>query len=365
VRLLAISSYGGLGGSELSFASFLAHRTADIDARALVVGDAGLPGLLTEKGLDTRVARGYEGRPTAERLTRFTRSLLPLLDEHPADVIWAMGQKGAVLALPAARLRRVPIVWHKVDFSWDRELAMPVAAAVNGVVSVSHAAAAALGPLRRHRLLGVVGPPVTLGEAVRASPDPERPTIGTLARLVPYKGHHHIIEAAALLQAEFPGLRVVLAGSEAPEYPGYRDFLVELAEARGLAASLELPGFKEAGEVLTRLTVFANATHRDEDGFGLEGLSGAMLEASWAGVPVVATRGGGTVEGLIDGETGTLVEDGGPTELADAIRPYLKDPELAARAGAAGRRFARERFAPDAASRRLFGLLAQAAGGTR
>jgi glycosyltransferase involved in cell wall biosynthesis len=83
-----------------------------------------------------------------------------------------------------------------------------------------------------------------------------------------------------------------------------------------------------------------------------------MLEASWAGIPVVATRGGGTAEGLLDGETGTLADSDGPVALAEAIRPYLSDPELARRTGAAGRRFARERFHPEAVSRRLFELLA-------
>jgi glycosyltransferase involved in cell wall biosynthesis len=361
MKVLAISSYGGLGGSELSFATFLAHRPAAIDARALVIGDEGLPGLLAQDGTRPRVAFGYEARPTALRFARFTRSLLRVLDEEPPDVIWAMAQKATLLGLPAARLRRIPIVWHKVDFSWDQELALPVAAAVNAVISVSSAAAQALGPLRRRRLLGVVGPPVTLGEAANSRPDPQRPTIGTLARLVPYKGHHHIIEAAALLRSEFPTLRVVLAGAEAPEYPGYRDSLVALARERGLGADLELPGFAPAANVLSRLTVYANATHRDSAGFGLEGLSGAMLEASWTGVPVVATRGGGTAEGLIDGQTGTLVEGSAPETLAEAIRPYLRDPALAARIGKAGRRFARDRFAPDTVSRRLYGLLALAA----
>ena len=290
-------------------------------------------------------------------LGRFTRSLLHLLDRERPDVVWAMAQKAALLALPAARLRGVPIVWHKVDFSWDRELAVPVAAAVNGVVCVSAAVAAPLGPLRNRRLLGIVGPPVALDESVDVRPDPSRPTIGTLGRLVPYKGHHDIIEAAALLRPEFPTLRIVLAGPEAPEYPGYRDHLVALARDRGLSENLELPGFAPALDVLSGLTVFVNATYRDESGFGFEGLSGAMLEASWAGLPVVATRGGGTAEGMVDGETGTLVDERSPAALAAAIRPYLADPALAVGVGQAGRRFTRARFAPGPAARRLFDLI--------
>jgi glycosyltransferase involved in cell wall biosynthesis len=359
VKVLALSSYGGSGGSELTFAAFIRHRPADVEVCALTLGEGELARVLAEQGTPAAVATGYEGRPTARRLARFTRSLLPLLRRERPDVIWVMAQKGALLALPAARLAGVPLVWHKVDFSWDRSLAVPVAAAVDGVVGVSEAAVEALGPVRERRLLGVVGPPVTLDASLEARPDPERPAIGTLGRLVPYKGHHLIIEAAARLRPYFPELRVVLAGSAASEYPDYPATLEALARELGVGDAVEMPGFVPAAEALTRLSVYVNATYRDEEGFGLEGLSGAMLEASWVGLPVVATRGGGTAEGLVEGETGTLVDSPDPDALAEAIGRYLADPELSARTGAAGRGFAQERFAPETASRRLFELLAE------
>jgi glycosyltransferase involved in cell wall biosynthesis len=361
VKVLALSSYGGLGGSELTFAAFIKHRPADVDVGALVLAPGGLAQVLADQGTPAIVADGYVGRPTAARAVRFTRSLRPLLERERPDVVWAMAQKAALLAAPAARLARVPIVWHKVDFSWDSTLAVPVAGAVDGVVGVSNAVVEALGPLRERRLLGTVGPPVTLDRALAANPDPERPAIGTLGRLVPYKGAHLIIEAAARLRPRFPGIRVILPGTPAPEYPDYPGRLEALARELGLEDAVEMPGFVPAESVLPRLSVYVSATYRDEEGFGLEGLSGAMLEASWVGLPVVATRGGGTAEGIVEGETGTLVDAGSAEALATAIAPYLADPELSARTGAAGRAFAQERFAPENASRRLFGLLARVA----
>ena len=357
MKILAIASYGDLGGSQLALATFLEHRPADVDAEALLLTDGPL-GARIAGSLPVHVARGYEGRPGPASLVRFTREFLPLLARLRPDAVWAVGQKAALLAAPACRARGVPIVWHKVDFSWDRLLAKPVAVAVDGVVAPSRAVVDALGPLRRSRFLGVADIPSRLGE-VDSSPDPTHPTIGTLARLVPYKGHHHILRAAAALSTEFPSLRVILAGAPAPEYPDYPSRLEAVAAELGLSDRLELPGFVEAVEgVLSRLTVFVNATYRDAEGFGLEGLSGAMLEASWAGLPIVATRGGGTAEGVTDGVTGTLVDDAEPGALAAAIAPYLREPALAARTGQEGRAFARERFAPEAAARRLFGLIA-------
>lgn len=361
MKVLAVSSYGVLGGAELSMATFLDHRPATIDAQVLLVSDGPIRQRLLRDGLPTLIASGYVGKPTAARIGRFTRSLASLLRADPPDVIWAVGLKAAFLAAPAARMSRVPIVWHRVDFAYDRVLTPLTAAAVDGVVTVSEAAAGSFR-LLRSRLLGVVHPPVVLDGELDAEPDPSAPVIGTLARLIPYKGHHHMVEATAILAREFPSVRLVLAGGEVREYPDYPRSLRELAVERGISDSVELPGFVSPRSVLERMSVFVNATYLDEDGYGLEGLSGAMLEASWAGVPVVATRGGGTAEGIVDRVTGTLIDRATPQTLAAAIRPYLADHELAARTGAEGKRFAREAFAPDAASQRLFALLGQVAG---
>jgi glycosyltransferase involved in cell wall biosynthesis len=362
VRVLVVSSYGGLGGAELATATFVEHRPPGFDVEALLVSPGPLAERLDDLGVPTWAASGYEGRPGPREPVRFSRGLRRLLRSRRPDVVWAVGQKAALLSVAGARAEGVPIVWHKVDFSWDSVLPVPLAAAVDGVITVSDAVAVALGPMRGVRHLGVVGPPLALPRDLRAEPAGGEPAIGTLARLVPYKGQDRIVRAAALLAPEFPSLRVVLAGTPEPQYPDYPDRLRALAHETGLGERVEMPGFVRPVDVLPRLTVFVNATYRDEEGFGLEGLSGAMLEASWAGVPVVATRAGGTAEGVLDGRTGTLVDEADPELLARAIAPYLRDPELAAATGRAGMEFARASFAPETASKRLFELLASARG---
>ncbi|MCW2990322.1 MAG: glycosyl transferase, partial [Solirubrobacterales bacterium] len=289
-------------------------------------------------------------------MARFTRRLRAVLRRERPDVVWATGLKAAAMCVPACRLGRVPLVWHKVDFSLDAKIARPLGAAVNGVIGVSHAVTEALGPrLRERRVLGVVGPPVRLPDDATVEPATDPPAIGTLGRLIPIKGHEHIIRAGARL-----GVRVILAGDASPDHPGWPAHLRALAAAEG--ADVDFAGFStDVLGTLARMTVFVTATYRDEQGFGWEGLSGAMLEASWVGLPLVAARGGGTAEGLVDGETGTLVERADGELIAAAAAPYLADPELARRTGAAGRAFAREHFAPERASARLFGLLERAA----
>jgi glycosyltransferase involved in cell wall biosynthesis len=362
MKVLAVSSYGGLGGGEIAFSVFLEHRPADLQVGVLLISDGPLRERLEAQDLEVKATEGCVGRPNPRMLLGFHRQFDPILRDGEYDAVWAVGQKAALMTAPACRLRRVPLVWHKIDFSWDRLLAVPLALASSGVVAVSDAVADTLGPMRARRPITIAGPPVELEHEVE--PAPNFPTIGTLARLVPYKGHHLMIEAAALLRDDFPEIRVLLAGDAAPQYPDYPETLRSLARKRGLEDAVELPGFMQATDALGRLSVFVNATYRDEEGFGFEGLSGAMLEASAAGLPVVATRGGGTAEGIVPGATGTIVEEPDPAAIAAAVKPYLEDPELASRTGAEGRRFVAARFSPEAVSRQLWGGVRSAASRT-
>jgi glycosyltransferase involved in cell wall biosynthesis len=75
-----------------------------------------------------------------------------------------------------------------------------------------------------------------------------------------------------------------------------------------------------------------------------EGLPNVALEASAAGVPVVATAVGGTPEAIADGVNGLLVSPGDSAALANKVGELLRDPALCARFGAAGRVRMRERF---------------------
>jgi glycosyltransferase involved in cell wall biosynthesis len=61
------------------------------------------------------------------------------------------------------------------------------------------------------------------------------------------------------------------------------------------------------------------------------------VEASSAGVPVVASNTGGIPEIVVDGETGFLVPPGDPRALAEKIILLLKNEDLRRRFGKAAR----------------------------
>ncbi len=350
---------GQPGGAELAALTLLEHRPPDMELEALVLAPGPGVARLEAMGIPVSVD-AMVGRPSPQRAARFHRSFRRLLARVEPDVVLAVGIKPTILCVAAARMARTPIVWQKVDFAYDGRFAGPLARACSGVVAVSEAVAAAV-PDRR--LLGVLPPPVRLPDDYRAPGNPSPPTIGSVGMLVPYKGHDHVIEAAARLSDRVPDLRVLIAGGPTPTAPDHERELHEAARRWDMADRVEFLGHVDRiEEVLDRLSVFVLATHRDEKGFGHEGLSGAMLEASWAGLPLVATSGGGTPEGVEDGVTGTLVPPAEPARLADAIGHYLGDPAAARAAGEAGARFARERFRPATLGPRLFEWLREAAG---
>ena len=78
------------------------------------------------------------------------------------------------------------------------------------------------------------------------------------------------------------------------------------------------------------------------------------------GLPVVATRAGGTLEIVQDGKTGILypVGDAGQSELQSQLSAVQADRRLAARLGEAGRQRAAAEFTAARCFRELAAFLA-------
>jgi glycosyltransferase involved in cell wall biosynthesis len=158
-------------------------------------------------------------------------------------------------------------------------------------------------------------------------------TIGTLANLRPEKGIGDLVRAAALVRDRFPEARFVMWG----------EGLLRLDLER-LVRRLELDGVVE----LRGRTTQPETALREFDIFVLPSLSeassNALLEAMAAGLPVVATRVGGTPAIVEDQKTGLLVPPGDPAALARAICLLLENPDLAFSFGQAARQRVAERF---------------------
>ena len=105
--------------------------------------------------------------------------------------------------------------------------------------------------------------------------------------------------------------------------------------------------------MLARSTVFALPSEIDKSPY-------SVLEAMFAGLPVVSTPVGGIPEMVLDGETGVLVPPGDEAAIAAALERLLGDDALRARMGAAARMRAHERFDARKTTAELLHVIADA-----
>jgi sugar transferase (PEP-CTERM/EpsH1 system associated) len=164
--------------------------------------------------------------------------------------------------------------------------------------------------------------------------------IGTVGRMHAVKDQPTLVRAFLRLLKESPAARerarLVMVG-DGPLVAPCR----ELLRAAGAEHLAWLPGkCSDVPELLRAMDLFVSASLA-------EGISNTILEAMATGLPVVATRVGGTPELVDDGETGLLVPPSNPTALAAPIRTYFEDRAAAARHGSAGRTKVQVRFSLD------------------
>jgi len=90
-----------------------------------------------------------------------------------------------------------------------------------------------------------------------------------------------------------------------------------------------------------------------------EGISNAILEYMVLGKPVVATTGGGTNEIVIPKETGFLVEDENPEDMANRIMYLIDFPNEAFRMGVNGKLKIHKEFTLDRMAKKYLELYCQ------
>jgi sugar transferase (PEP-CTERM/EpsH1 system associated) len=170
--------------------------------------------------------------------------------------------------------------------------------------------------------------------------------IGTVGRLQPVKDQQALLQAFAQLQPA-PGagqggtggqpLRLVLVG-DGP----LRGALQAQAQALGIAGQTWFAGDRsDVAALLQQMDVFVLPSLA-------EGISNTLLEAMATGLPLVATRVGGNVELVQDGENGTLVPVGDVPALARCLRDLVQQTGRRMAQGEASRRRAENNFSLQA-----------------
>ena len=77
-----------------------------------------------------------------------------------------------------------------------------------------------------------------------------------------------------------------------------------------------------------------------------------------AGLPVIATNGGGPKEIIEDGISGILIPPNDAVAFASRLEELIGKPELRKNLGTAGRKRVEERFSRETFNRRVFAAMA-------
>jgi L-malate glycosyltransferase len=339
----------GLGGTEQQVALLASGlRERGIDTSVLVMFDGGpREDALREAGVPV-VHLGFRRfsalRDMPGNVAAFAGLVRRLRRDRP-DVLHAFLLHSYLTAAAATRIGRVPVLVagrrSMGFFKQDRPFVLAAERLATRVTRLVIANAQAVAddaranervPAEKIAVVYNGLPDAAFAERDPASVRTPHPVLLCVANLKPYKGHRHLLDAVALLQARGRPCTVLLAGDGEERQALERQAARLGADVRFLGAT---PG---TGPLLARADVVVLPSLS-------EGMSNAVMEAMAAGRPIVATDAGGTPE-LLRGR-GMLVPPADPLALAAAIERLLADPGHAAALGRRARAWSRAHLRLD------------------
>jgi colanic acid/amylovoran biosynthesis glycosyltransferase len=231
-------------------------------------------------------------------------------------------------------------------------------------------AVALIAPSRAMReALLALGAPAEKTHYVPCGVDPERfragapeqapPTFLAVGRFVEKKAPHLTIAAFASVWHRHPETRLRMIGDGRLRGP-----CQDLAQGLGVGEAVAFLGWQPhdvVAEEMGRARAFVQHSLVASDG-NSEATPQSIVEASATGLPVVSTRHAGIPEGVVDGETGFLVDERDVAGMARHMERLVIDPALAAELGRAGRRRVEEHFSIDSTIARLWDVIRTSAG---
>ncbi|HST45414.1 MAG TPA: glycosyltransferase, partial [Luteimonas sp.] len=170
----------------------------------------------------------------------------------------------------------------------------------------------------------------------KVAPLPEGPPVFLLiARLLGDKGVREYVEAARIVRAEVPGVRLQIVGwiDSNPDAITRRELDGWIAEG-----CIEYLGrLSDVRPAIAASSVYVLPSYR-------EGTPRTVLEAMAMGRPIITTDAPGCRQTVIEGDNGFLVPVKSATTLAQAMRRFIDQPELVARMGERSRVLAKEKY---------------------
>lgn len=368
INLLFVSSYSDLGGGETALLALATH----LDPNRFY------PHLLVPRNGQLAEAWGAHGWPVHIMPWRgattyfipaiwarlpISRQIETLIREQHIDIVHS-DYHTLPMTMPAAERVGIPALWTCMGWwfkpkLWQRGLFRRSAA------TFAHSQAIKEGfldkpPFMPAERVEVLYPGVDTGRfnpavdglkvRFEAGISIDAPVVALVARFQDVKGHDVFQTMARQVALQIPEARFIVAGenTQSSADNAYKTRILETAKTDPLLHSrLKYLGFRaDVERVLAAADVMVCSSQFESYGM-------VNVEAMASGKPVVSTKRGGPAETVLDSETGFLVEPGDAVGLARHVIDLLRDPDLRARMGAAGRARAERLFSAQVTAERF------------
>jgi glycosyltransferase involved in cell wall biosynthesis len=370
LRILFYSHTGQVGGAERLLLSILARLDRASSDPVLVCPE---PGALRKMGLDLGVraetVRVLDARFTwrPDHLVRYLKSFARVvLDLRKKviridpDLIHANSVRAGLVVTAATLGLKKQVVWHIHDLLPRHPFnslirAVGLLSRRTRFIAVAQASAdrftGSFRPLRKRVTaipngidLETFRPDPIAREAIRSELHlgVDEPVIGIIGRLTQSKGQLELLHAFKRVLSEIPAATLLIVGAPAfNQEHEYEALLKRTASEPGTSDRVLMLGARDDVAVIMQALdlLIVNSSS--------EACCLVVLEAMACGVPVLATRTGGTPEIIEHGRNGWLIPWGDGDELATAIINLLRADELRAELGHRARETAIARFSTD------------------
>lgn len=168
-----------------------------------------------------------------------------------------------------------------------------------------------------------------------------------VGRMVSKKGFKYLVDAMPMVLSKMPKTKLVMVGDgEKKESLEKRVDELKIKNNVIFAGTIS---HDELSKYYSLADVFVMPSIKDEEG-NLDASPVAMLEAMACGARVVATKFSGTIELVIEGETGSLVREKDSREIANSIISLLTRRQVNIRTKV--RKIARENFSVEVVAKK-------------
>jgi glycosyltransferase involved in cell wall biosynthesis len=249
------------------------------------------------------------------------------------DIVYCNSLKSDIIGGIAARLARKKVVWHihdRISADYLPSIAVKIFGLLmrtipTHLVAISQSVAETL-PVPQSKV-SVVHNGIRIDELPKGAKPPfgdESPVFALIGRISPWKGQDVFLDAAKIVHEKYPHVRFQIVGDALFGENEFKSKVLQQCHDLGLDECVSWLGFRsDVPQIMAEVDCVVHASTLGEP-FGM-----VIIEAMWAGRPIIATNGGGVPEIVTNGKDGLLVPMKDSPAMAEAMMAMLESPQMA------------------------------------